>query len=75
MFPLSPKQLGNGNNTIKQNLRGQDLQKRLEAIRQKLFAYREKRVHLYRDDKILTDWNGLMVVVLAKGAQVFDEPQ
>ena len=57
------------------NLSQQDLQKRLEAIRQKLFAYREKRVHPVKDDKILTDWNGLMVAAFAKGAQVFVEPR
>ena len=53
----------------------QELQERLEAIRQKLFAYREKRVHPDKDDKILTDWNGLMIAALAKGAQAFDEPE
>jgi uncharacterized protein YyaL (SSP411 family) len=53
----------------------QDLQAHLEALRQRLFAYREKRVHPMKDDKILTDWNGLMIAALAKGAQAFDEPQ
>jgi len=53
----------------------QDLQARLEVIRQRLFAYREKRVHPMKDDKILTDWNGLMIAALAKGAQAFDESQ
>jgi len=57
------------------NLSQQDLQARLERLRQKLFAYREKRVHPMKDDKILTDWNGLMIAALAKGAQAFDEPQ
>jgi hypothetical protein len=52
-----------------------ELQKHLEAIRQKLFAYRDKRVHPHKDDKILTDWNGLMVAALATGARVFDEPR
>ena len=52
-----------------------DLESHLEAIRQKLFAYREKRVHPMKDDKILTDWNGLMIAALAKGAQYFDEPE
>jgi uncharacterized protein YyaL (SSP411 family) len=50
-----------------------DLQK-LAKIREKLFAVREKRIHPHKDDKILTDWNGLMIAALAKGAQVFDEP-
>lgn len=49
------------------------LGKKLEDIRKKLFEHREKRVHPHKDDKILTDWNGLMIASLAKGAQVFDE--
>jgi uncharacterized protein YyaL (SSP411 family) len=57
------------------NLSEQDLQEHLELVRQKLFAYREKRVHPMKDDKILTDWNGLMIAALAKGAQAFDEPE
>lgn len=51
-----------------------EMEKRLEAAREKLFAAREKRIHPHKDDKILTDWNGLMIAALAKGAQVFDEP-
>jgi uncharacterized protein len=47
---------------------------KMEGIRKKLFAVREKRVHPHKDDKILTDWNGLMIAALARGAQVFDEP-
>jgi uncharacterized protein len=47
---------------------------RMEHIRIKLFAIRERRVHPHKDDKILTDWNGLMIAALARGAQVFDEP-
>ncbi|MFP4655837.1 MAG: thioredoxin domain-containing protein [Methanohalobium sp.] len=48
-------------------------QKRLEVARRKLFEAREKRVHPAKDDKILTDWNGLMIAALSKGAQVFDD--
>ncbi len=47
---------------------------KMEGIRKKLFAVREKRVRPHKDDKILTDWNGLMIAALARGAQVFDEP-
>ncbi len=45
-----------------------------EALRKKLFAAREKRVHPFKDDKILTSWNGLMIAALARGAAVFHEP-
>ncbi len=37
----------------------------LEKIRKKLFDVREKRVHPHKDDKILTDWNGLIIAALA----------
>ena len=47
----------------------------LDIVRQKLFTARERRVHPLRDDKILTDWNGLMIAALAKGAQVFADPE
>jgi hypothetical protein len=56
------------------SLSEQDLLARLEAIRQELFDYRNKRVHPMKDDKVLTDWNGLMIAALAKAAQAFDEP-
>jgi uncharacterized protein YyaL (SSP411 family) len=38
---------------------------------EKLLEVRQKRVHPSRDDKILTDWNGLMIAALAKASQVF----
>ncbi|MCB1195622.1 thioredoxin domain-containing protein [bacterium] len=44
----------------------------IEKIRRKLFSEREKRTRPYKDDKILTDWNGLMIAALAKAARVFD---
>jgi uncharacterized protein YyaL (SSP411 family) len=50
-----------------------DITERLEIIRQKLIAHREKRIHPLKDDKILTDWNGLMIAAFAKGAQVFND--
>jgi uncharacterized protein YyaL (SSP411 family) len=51
----------------------QDLYDRRELIRAKLFLAREKRVHPLKDDKILTDWNGLMIAALAKAAQALHE--
>ena len=44
-------------------------------MRNKLFQVREKRIHPLKDDKILTDWNGLMIAALAKAAQALDAPQ
>ena len=56
------------------NLSPEVLSQKLEKIRKNLFSAREKRVRPLKDDKILTDWNGLMIAALAKGAQAFDEP-
>ena len=48
---------------------------RIMKIREKLFEQREKRIHPYKDDKILTDWNGLMIAALAKSGRIFDNPK
>jgi uncharacterized protein YyaL (SSP411 family) len=49
----------------------ESLRQRLAAARLKLFAARERRIRPHKDDKVLTDWNGLMIAALAKGAKVF----
>ena len=38
----------------------------IEFSRLKLFKRRKERLHPFKDDKILTDWNGLMVASLAR---------
>ncbi|MFW9972260.1 MAG: thioredoxin domain-containing protein, partial [Candidatus Odinarchaeota archaeon] len=42
-------------------------------IRKILFTARENRIHPHKDDKILTDWNGLMITALVKAAVAFQE--
>ncbi|MDK1032883.1 MAG: thioredoxin domain-containing protein, partial [Planctomycetia bacterium] len=46
---------------------------RLERMRGKLLAARAKRVPPGKDDKVLADWNGLMISALARGYQVLGE--
>lgn len=69
-------------NLIKTSLKGiaieesvdlQELNNRIEHLKDKLFQYREKRVHPYKDDKILTSWNGMMIAALSKGAKVLQD--
>lgn len=45
----------------------------MNESRQKLFTYREKRVHPFKDDKVLTAWNGLMITALARGAALLGD--
>jgi uncharacterized protein YyaL (SSP411 family) len=53
----------------------EEIKSRLEASRRKLFKYREKRIHPHKDDKILTSWNGLMIMALAKSAKALQKPE
>jgi uncharacterized protein len=48
----------------------EELWRRLEAIRARLFAVREGRVRPGRDEKVLAAWNGLMLSALALAARV-----
>ncbi len=40
----------------------------LETIRQRLLRTRQQRPRPFRDEKVLTDWNGLMIAALAKAS-------
>lgn len=51
-----------------------DLRIRWAALRSRLFADRSLRVHPLKDDKVLTDWNGLMITALATGARILKNP-
>jgi uncharacterized protein YyaL (SSP411 family) len=47
---------------------------RLADCRAKLLAAREPRVRPGWDDKVLADWNGLMLAAIAEASQVFSRP-
>ena len=52
-----------------------ELRLRMASARAKLMKLRERRIHPGRDEKILADWNGLMISALAFGSLVLDEPR
>jgi uncharacterized protein YyaL (SSP411 family) len=47
----------------------------LGMMKEKLLAIRSKRPRPRLDDKILTDWNGLMIAALARGTKVTGKPE
>ncbi len=49
-----------------------ELRDRLELIRRKLMKIRLARIRPLRDEKILVDWNGLMIAALAKAARSWE---
>lgn len=54
-------------------MKPQKLQDLLTEIRSTLFKARENRPRPLLDDKILTDWNGLMIGALAKAGKAFQK--
>jgi uncharacterized protein YyaL (SSP411 family) len=46
-----------------------------EEWKRKLFEHREERIKPFRDEKVLTAWNGLMLAAFAEAAAVLDEPE
>jgi uncharacterized protein YyaL (SSP411 family) len=65
--------------TILNRLEGRPLsaedEKRLTGLRSRLLAIRDKRIRPGLDDKVLADWNGLMIAALVNAAVAFDEPR
>ncbi|MFX0141691.1 MAG: thioredoxin domain-containing protein, partial [Candidatus Hodarchaeota archaeon] len=63
-----------GNNILHlKNFPEKKIQVEIEKIRSKLYISRKKRIYPHKDDKVLTDWNGLMIAALAKGAIALQE--
>lgn len=61
--------------TSENNLTGEKVNEKIDNCLYGLFEDRDKRIHPHKDDKILTDWNGLMISAFAKAAQVFDNKE
>ena len=57
---------------LKEPINNIELKNRLNQIIKKLYQARKKRIHPLKDDKILTDWNGLMIAAYAKAGVVFN---
>src|SRR5438132_915771 len=61
-------------NRLKYLPRSMDDEKKLARMREELLATRAKRVRPGLDDKVLADWNGLMIAALVNAGLVFEEP-
>ncbi len=61
-------------NQLKHLPRSMEDEKRLAPMRAKLLDARAKRVRPGLDDKVLADWNGLMIAGLVNAGVLLDEP-
>lgn len=59
----------------KYNLSLEDLNQLIQDVRKDMFENRKKRINPFKDDKILTDWNGLMISAFALGARVLEKKE
>lgn len=63
------------NRLANQDLLPQDDEEKLKTCRERLQEARDRRVRPGWDDKVLSDWNGLMISALANAGRVFQRPQ
>ena len=59
----------------REGLSSHALHERLQALRVCLRQRRDKRTPPFRDDKIITAWNGMMIVALSAAARLCQRPQ
>ncbi|MGE0060443.1 MAG: thioredoxin domain-containing protein [Xanthobacteraceae bacterium] len=61
-------------NRLKSVPRGAEDEERLKTLRYIMLEAREARVRPGLDDKVLADWNGLMIAALVNAGVLLDEP-
>lgn len=78
LFDITPKgnfEEMNIPNLIPTGLLPQDKKEFAEICRQKLFTSREARIHPYKDDKVLSSWNGLMIAAMSYCGRVLGQQE
>lgn len=62
------------NRRLDPDLKDAGIETRLDAAREKLFQRRDGRIRPGWDDKVLADWNGMMIAALTEAGMTFAEP-
>ena len=57
---------------VELDIPAQEFKEKLEKLRNLLFDERIKRIPPHKDDKILADWNGMMIAALAMGSRILN---
>ena len=69
-----PRRMGDAGQTGTEIERSKDDAARFSMLRGKLLELRAKRVRPGLDDKVLADWNGLIIAALVNAGIILDEP-
>ena len=79
VYDVSPEGNWEGHNILNRlsslGRRSEAEEARLSELRSKLLARRAGRIRPGWDDKVLADWNGLMIAALASAAPIFRQPR
>ena len=74
-YGVTPQGNFEGSNILHRPVRGDLLRSpEVETAREALFQAREQRIRPGLDDKVLTEWNALMIATLAEAGAAADEP-
>jgi uncharacterized protein YyaL (SSP411 family) len=76
-YDVTPKGNFEGHNILnrlKHLPRSMEEEQRLAAMRSTLLEARAKRIRPGLDDKVLADWNGLMIAALANAGMLLEQP-
>lgn len=74
-YDITPKGNFEGK-SIPNLLRNNDYSKtddKISYLSEQVLQYRNERLHLHKDDKILTSWNGLMIAALGKAYKALED--
>ena len=77
-YDVTPEGNWEGKNILNRSGRperaDEETERELAACRARLLQAREKRVRPGWDDKVLADWNGLMIAAMANAGTVYERP-
>lgn len=75
MYVLEPIGEIDGKSVLRISPKGElgDLKRSIEPMRRRLLEARSLRARPFRDEKVLADWNGLMIAAFSRGAQVLGD--
>ena len=74
-YGVTAKGVLEGKSILNRLADSQEEEENLKPLGQKLYEYRKNTRTLFTDDKVLTEWNGLAIAALCKGAYALNRPE